>query len=215
MEHTYSKILQTTKYWLWAHIFEPKQTPLDFHEVESNSDYIKLLVQLPDRSTWSAVRPMQTVHLSVTYTHRHHLKISLRCYGHGLLNVCCMQSFEVTVELVELYRTSGRCVCSAQSLKLPWCQMVKNNKINGSHSWNTSRMNLCKSFVKPFWRKLSNSWKCSYFQNVSWYTEFWCTAIIIFCKLICPCPLKILKMFTAELITKRSARYCHYLPSRK
>ncbi len=28
---------------------------------------------------------------------------------------------------------------------------------------------LCKSFVKPFWRKLLNSWKCSYFLNVSWY----------------------------------------------
>ncbi len=26
-----------------------------------------------------------------------------------------------------------------------------------------------KSFIKPFWRKLSNSWKLMYFQNVSWY----------------------------------------------
>ncbi len=26
-----------------------------------------------------------------------------------------------------------------------------------------------KSFVKLFWRKFLDSWKCSYFQNVSWY----------------------------------------------
>ncbi len=28
---------------------------------------------------------------------------------------------------------------------------------------------LCKSFVKLFWRQFLDSWKCSYFQNASWY----------------------------------------------
>ncbi len=68
---------------------------------------------------------------------------------------------------------------------------------------------LCKSFVKLFWRKFSDSWKCSYFQNVNWCescvhlllttrewcvkrsfrqtdgTKFWCTAIILFYKFVC------------------------------
>ncbi len=40
---------------------------------------------------------------------------------------------------------------------------------NGPHSWNTSRNFFSyKSFVKLFWCKFSYSWKCLYFQNVSW-----------------------------------------------
>ncbi len=45
-----------------------------------------------------------------------------------------------------------------QVMRRQWASFMK-------HKQNKLR----KLFLKPVWRKLLNSWKCLYFQNVSWY----------------------------------------------
>ncbi len=58
-----------------------------------------------------------------------------------------------------------------QVMKRQWASFMK-------HEQNEF---LCKSFVKLFWRKLSNSWKCLYIQNVSWYKEMYtCSLLSLF-----------------------------------
>ncbi len=79
------------------------------------------------------------------------------------------------------------------------------------HSWNTSRTHFG---VKPSWCKLSNSWKCLYFQNVSWYERNvhllptrrkWCVKQSVFFLTNSDA---LFFFFAAELLTvKRSAHH--------